>query len=134
MQQAYDQMKEHPADYILPVSAPDADESPIPRLSVRTGISPDLFRRIGDILTELPENFTPHPTLEKRFLSRRREAFREDGPLDWAMAESLAWGSLLTENHTVRLSGQDCQRGTFSQRHAVLHDFNNGSVYTPLEN
>lgn len=49
------------------------------------------------------------------------------------MAESLAWGSLLTENHTVRLSGQDCQRGTFSQRHAVLHDFNNGSVYTPLE-
>ncbi|MFR1320941.1 MAG: hypothetical protein ACLSCR_11995 [Akkermansia sp.] len=50
------------------------------------------------------------------------------------MAESLAWGSLLTENHTVRLSGQDCQRGTFSQRHAVLHDFNNGSVYTPLEN
>ena len=133
MQQAYDQMKEHPADYILPVSAPDADESPIPRLSVRTGISPDLFRRIGDILTELPENFTPHPTLEKRFLSRRREAFREDGPLDWAMAESLAWGSLLTENHTVRLSGQDCQRGTFSQRHAVLHDFNNGSVYTPLE-
>lgn len=133
MQQAYDQMKEHPADYILPVSAQDADESHIPRLSVRTGISPDLFRRIGDILTELPENFTPHPTLEKRFLSRRREAFREDGPLDWAMAESLAWGSLLTENHTVRLSGQDCQRGTFSQRHAVLHDFNNGSVYTPLE-
>ena len=49
------------------------------------------------------------------------------------MAESLAWGSLLAENHTVRLSGQDCQRGTFSQRHAVLHDFNDGSLYTPLK-
>lgn len=133
MQQAYDQMKEHPADYILPVNTQDADESPIPRISARTGISPDLFRRIGAILTELPEGFTPHPTLEKRFLSRRREAFREGGRLDWAMAESLAWGSLLTEDHTVRLSGQDCQRGTFSQRHAVLHDFNNGSLYTPLE-
>lgn len=109
------------------------DETPLPRTSTRTGISPELFQRIGSILTELPDSFTPHPTLEKRFLARRREAFREGGLLDWAMAESLAWGSLLTENHTVRLSGQDCQRGTFSQRHAVLHDFNNGSLYTPLE-
>ena len=133
MEQAYLQMKENPADYILPATAQDADETPIPRTSVRTGISPELFQRIGDILTELPDGFTPHPTLEKRFLARRREAFREGGLLDWAMAESLAWGSLLAENHTVRLSGQDCQRGTFSQRHAVLHDFNDGSLYTPLE-
>ena len=133
MEQAYLQMKENPADYILPATAQDADETPIPRTSVRTGISPELFQRIGDILTELPDGFTPHPTLEKRFLARRREAFREGGLLDWAMAEALAWGSLLAENHTVRLSGQDCQRGTFSQRHAVLHDFNDGSLYTPLE-
>ena len=121
-------MKENPADYILPATAQDADETPLPRTSTRTGISPELFQRIGSILTELPDSFTPHPTLEKRFLARRREAFREGGLLDWAMAESLAWGSLLTENHTVRLSGQDCQRGTFSQRHAVLHDFNDGSL------
>lgn len=133
MEQAYLQMKENPADYILPATAQDADETPLPRTSTRTGISPELFQRIGSILTELPDSFTPHPTLEKRFLARRREAFREGGLLDWAMAESLAWGSLLTENHTVRLSGQDCQRGTFSQRHAVLHDFNDGSLYTPLE-
>ena len=133
MEQAYLQMKENSADYLLPATAQDADETPIPRTSIRTGISPELFQRIGNILTELPDGFTPHPTLEKRFLARRREAFREGGPLDWAMAESLAWGSLLAENHTVRLSGQDCQRGTFSQRHAVLHDFNDGSLYTPLE-
>lgn len=133
MEQAYLQMKENPADYILPATAQDADETPLPRTSTRTGISPELFQRIGSILMELPDSFTPHPTLEKRFLVRRREAFREGGLLDWAMAESLAWGSLLTENHTVRLSGQDCQRGTFSQRHAVLHDFNDGSLYTPLE-
>lgn len=133
MEQAYLQMKENPVDYLLPATAQDADETPIPRTSIRTGISPELFQRIGNILTELPDGFTLHPTLEKRFLARRREAFREGGPLDWAMAESLAWGSLLAENHTVRLSGQDCQRGTFSQRHAVLHDFNDGSLYTPLE-
>ncbi|WMB14738.1 2-oxoglutarate dehydrogenase E1 component [Akkermansia muciniphila] len=133
MEQAYLQMKENSADYLLPATAQDADETPIPRTSIRTGISPELFQRIGNILTELPDGFTPHPTLEKRFLARRREAFREGEPLDWAMAESLAWGSLLAENHTVRLSGQDCQRGTFSQRHAVLHDFNDGSLYTPLE-
>lgn len=108
MQQAYDQMKEHPADYILPVSAPDADESPIPRLSVRTGISPDLFRRIGDILTELPENFTPHPTLENASSPAAVKPFGKTAA-GLGNAESLAWGSLLTENHTVRLSGQDCQ-------------------------
>jgi 2-oxoglutarate dehydrogenase E1 component len=133
MEQALQQMKENPADYILPATSQDADETPIPRTSVRTGISPELFQSVGNILTELPDGFTPHPTLEKRFLSRRREAFRDGGLLDWGMAEALAWGSLLTEDHHIRLSGQDCQRGTFSHRHAVLHDFNDGSLYTPLE-
>lgn len=133
MQQVYDQMHDNPADYLPPVNTQDADEQPIPRISVRTGISPDLFHHIGSVLTTLPAGFTPHPTLDSRFLARRREAFKEGGKLDWAMGESLAWGALLTENHTVRLSGQDCQRGTFSQRHAVLHDFNDGSLYTPLE-
>ncbi len=133
MQSAYDEMEDTPADYILPVNTQDADEAPIPRISTRTGISPDQFREIGAILTDLPAGFTPHPTLEKRFLARRKEAFKEGGLLDWGMAESLAWGSLLMEGHPIRLSGQDCQRGTFSHRHAVLHDYENGSVYTPLE-
>lgn len=74
MEQAYLQMKENSADYILPATAQDADETPLPRTSTRTGISPELFQRIGRILTELPDSFTPHPTLEKRFLARRREA------------------------------------------------------------
>lgn len=133
MQQVYEKLNDNAADYILPVNTQDADERPIPRISVRTGISPDLFATIGRVLTELPPGFTPHPTLDKRFLTRRREAFQPDGLLDWAMAESLAWGTLLSEHHTIRLSGQDCQRGTFSQRHAVLHDFSNGALYTPLE-
>ncbi len=133
MQSAYDEMEDNPADYILPVNTQDADEAPIPRISTRTGITPDQFREIGAVLTYLPAGFTPHPTLEKRFLARRKEAFKEGGVLDWGMAESLAWGSLLMEGHPIRLSGQDCQRGTFSHRHAVLHDYENGSVYTPLE-
>lgn len=64
MEQAYLQMKENSADYLLPATAQDADETPIPRTSIRTGISPELFQRIGNILTELPDGFTPHPTLE----------------------------------------------------------------------
>lgn len=133
MEQAYLQMKENPRTTSCPPLR-RMRMAALPRTSTRTGISPELFQRIGSILTELPDSFTPHPTLEKRFLARRREAFREGGLLDWAMAESLAWGSLLTENHTVRLSGQDCQRGTFSQRHAVLHDFNDGSCTLPWKN
>ena len=59
MEQAYLQMKENSADSLLPATAQDADETPIPRTSIRTGISPELFQRIGNILTELPDGFTP---------------------------------------------------------------------------
>ncbi len=69
----------------------------------------------------MPEGFTVHPKLVKQ-LERRREAIGADGGIDWAQAESLAYASLLTEGTPVRLTGQDVERGTFSQRHLVLHD------------
>lgn len=106
---------------------------PYSHAPVDTGIAEKLIRLIGKKLTDLPESFHLHPTLEKRFMLRRKEAFGEMLPFDWGMAESLAWGSLLTEGTPVRLSGQDCQRGTFSHRHAVLHDTLDGHLYIPLE-
>jgi len=101
--------------------------------SVGTGIDHEKFHHIGKVLTTVPEGFTLHPTLAKRFVPRREEALQNGGPIDWAFAESLAWGSLLLEGNPVRLSGQDCRRGTFSQRHAVFYDFEDRDRYIPLE-
>jgi len=102
--------------------------------SVPTGISQEKLQHIGKVLTTIPEGFTLHPTLAKRFVPRREEALANGGPIDWAFAESLAWGSLLMEGNPVRLSGQDCRRGTFSQRHSVFYDFETRERYIPLEN
>ncbi|MEG1508523.1 MAG: 2-oxoglutarate dehydrogenase E1 component [Akkermansia sp.] len=100
---------------------------------VDTGISADTIAHIGQSLTTLPKNFTIHPNLAKRFMQRRINAFTQGTSFDWGMAEALAWGSLLLEGTPVRISGQDCQRGTFSHRYAVLHDTQTGNIYIPLE-
>ncbi len=101
---------------------------------VGTGISRDRLQHIGKVLTTVPETFALNPTLEKRFIPRRVEALENAGPFDWAFAEALAFGSLLLEGSPVRLSGQDCRRGTFSQRHAVFYDYETRERYIPLEN
>ena len=67
-------------------------------------------------------------------MAQRREMAEGTHPLDWASAEAAAFASLLVDGHPIRMTGQDCQRGTFSQRHAVLHDTKDGSTYTPLAN
>lgn len=92
--------------------------------------------RLGELLgrlTKIPDNFGLFPKLAN-FLRARAEMAEGKRPLDWAAAEALAFATLLVEGHPIRLSGQDSQRGTFSQRHAVLHDINNGSFFTPLAN
>ena len=101
---------------------------------IGTGISLDRLQHIGRVLTTIPEGFQLHPTLAKRFVPRRGEALVKGGPFDWAFAEALAFGGLLTEGFPVRLSGQDCRRGTFSQRHAVLYDYESRERYVPLSN
>jgi 2-oxoglutarate dehydrogenase E1 component len=110
------------------VEQPEYNHAPVP-----TGISRELMQHVGRVLTTVPEGFNLHPTLAKRFIPRRQEALRNGGPIDWALAESLAWGALLTEGHQVRLSGQDCRRGTFSHRHAVFYDSESRARYIPLE-
>ena len=99
---------------------------------VPTGVSRDVLQHVGAVLTTVPDGFKLHPTLAKRFMPRRMEALKNGGPFDWAFAESLAWGSLLQEGYPVRLSGQDCRRGTFSQRHAVFYDYENRERFIPL--
>jgi 2-oxoglutarate dehydrogenase E1 component len=83
-------------------------------------------------LCEVPDDFHPHPKLKRYFEQRRRMAQGEQ-PLDWAAGEALALASLAAAGHRIRLSGQDSQRGTFSHRHAVLHDVQTGLTYTPLQ-
>jgi 2-oxoglutarate dehydrogenase E1 component len=99
-----------------------------------TGVKREVIEHVGKVLTTMPEGFKMHPTLAKRFVPRRREALESGVGIDWALGESLAWGSLLQDGHPVRLSGQDCRRGTFSQRHAVFYDYESRARYIPLEN
>ncbi|WP_426061387.1 2-oxoglutarate dehydrogenase E1 component [Hymenobacter sp. B1770] len=99
--------------------------------SPETGISEDTVQRVAKALTTLPEGFKPLKQIDN-LLKERRKMFYDNRVLNWAAGELLAYGSLLTENHKVRVSGQDVQRGTFSHRHAVLHDAETSAPYTSL--
>jgi 2-oxoglutarate decarboxylase len=111
------------------------DRSPSPE--VETAVPAARLRDLGEQLLRVPDGFTVHPKLVKQ-LERRREALAEgDGPvakIDWAHAEALAFASLLTEATPLRLTGQDTERGTFSQRHMVLHDAKTGQTVCPIQN
>ena len=106
------------------------DRSPSPE--VATAVDADTLRELNEALLTVPDGFTVHPKLVKQ-LDRRRQALGEEGGIDWAHAEQLAYASLLTEGHPVRLTGQDVERGTFSQRHLVLHDAKTGQTICPIQ-
>ncbi|MBE0630340.1 MAG: 2-oxoglutarate dehydrogenase E1 component, partial [Burkholderia vietnamiensis] len=95
------------------------------------------LKRLGERITTVPENFKVHPLVE-RVINDRRNMARGDQPLDWGMGEHLAFASLVASGYAVRLTGQDSGRGTFTHRHAVLHDQNrerwNDGTYVPLQN
>jgi 2-oxoglutarate dehydrogenase E1 component len=97
-----------------------------------TGVEIERLAPLIDKSTRVPDDFTLHPKLRKILDNRRAMAAGKE-PLDWATAETAAFASLAVQGNRVRLSGQDCGRGTFSQRHAVLHDFNTGRPWTPLQ-
>ncbi len=109
------------------------DRSPSP--DVETAVPAERLRDLGEKLLAVPSGFTVHPKLVKQ-LERRREALSEEGEgggVDWAHAEALAFASLLTEGTPLRLTGQDTERGTFSQRHMVLHDARTGQTVCPIQ-
>jgi 2-oxoglutarate dehydrogenase E1 component len=97
-----------------------------------TGVAMDVLKEVGRRITSIPNDFNPHKTIQ-RLLDRRRETIETGEGIDWAMAEHLAFGTLVREKFAVRLSGQDCERGTFSQRHSVLVDQDSERRYTPLK-
>jgi 2-oxoglutarate dehydrogenase E1 component len=97
-----------------------------------TGVDLDLLREVGRKITTIPRTFHPHKTIA-RIMAARRKMIDDGAGLDWATAESLAFATLLVEGYRVRLSGQDSERGTFSQRHSVLMDQENEKKYTPLK-
>ncbi len=111
------------------------DRSPSPE--VDTAVPATRLRELGEQLLRVPEGFTVHPKLVKQ-LERRHEALVESAAsepnIDWAHAEALAFASLLTDGVPLRLTGQDTERGTFSQRHMVLHDAKTGQTVCPIQN
>src|SRR5213080_2837894 len=99
--------------------------------SAATAVRADLLREVAAAFARFPAGFTPHPKAAR--LMEARAAMTEGGRIDWGCAEALAIGSLLLEGIPVRMSGQDTSRGTFSHRHAVLHDVESGTRYVPLD-
>ena len=96
-----------------------------------TAVSKKQLQKLLATLSKVPDGFTPHPKI-KRHLDNIAAMGRGDAPLNWAAAEALAFATLATEGIPIRLTGQDCQRGTFSHRHAVLHDLETDKTYQPL--
>ena len=110
-----------------PLSSPELLEE------CNTSINLDQIKEIGLSLTSEPKDFNINPKI-KRLISQRREMVQGERPIDWGMAEALAFGSLLTEKIPVRLTGQDVRRGTFSHRHAVYYEVGTRKRYIPLRN
>jgi multifunctional 2-oxoglutarate metabolism enzyme len=116
-------LEHHTGEYQL-----DRSASP----EVQTAVSEGRLKSLNEELLSVPDGFTVHPKLVKQ-LEQRREALGAEGGITWAHAESLAFASLLTEGIPIRLTGQDAERGTFSQRHLVLHDARNGQEHSPIQ-
>ncbi|MFC8802586.1 multifunctional oxoglutarate decarboxylase/oxoglutarate dehydrogenase thiamine pyrophosphate-binding subunit/dihydrolipoyllysine-residue succinyltransferase subunit [Streptomyces anthocyanicus] len=113
-----------------PASAePSEPQAEFP-VAVNTAITAETVKRIAESQVNIPDHITVHPRLLPQL--QRRAAMVEDGTIDWGMGETLAVGSLLLDGVPVRLTGQDSQRGTFGQRHAVVIDRETGDEFTPL--
>ena len=121
------ELEKHP---VKPTNSVESEQQ-VPA-KVPTAVSAETVARIGQAQIDLPEGFNAHPRV-KPVLERRAQMAREGG-IDWGFGELLAFGSLVMEGKTVRLSGQDSQRGTFGQRHSVVIDRKTSAEYTPLQN
>ncbi len=129
--EAFDAAEKSAEDFevqeLTPLAVKDAGA-----LRPNTSVPRATLERIVEGLSAFPADFHLHPKL-RGFVERRKEAFRKGGPIDWAFAEALAFGSLVLEGTPVRLSGQDSSRGTFTQRHANFYDYEDGREYCPLK-
>ncbi|MEI4768221.1 2-oxoglutarate dehydrogenase E1 component [Psychrobacillus sp. FJAT-51614] len=129
MQNAYDRVKELPQSTAHEIVIPEAVLNGMPEL--QTGVPESQLAKINEELLTWPKEFTAFKKLEK-ILKRREEPFKGKGKVDWGHAETLAFATILQEGNSIRLTGQDAQRGTFSHRHLVLHDEKTGAELTPI--
>jgi len=129
LQVALDEARSH-APATVRAAKPPKPQGVLPH--VETGVERARLDAIFDHLTAYPAGFTPHPKLVRQFETRAK-LYHETGDVEWATAESLAFGSLVSDGIDVRLAGEDSRRGTFSQRHATLTDYENGTRWTPLQ-
>ena len=129
--EAYDASQKNAERYELQElsAVPDRD---IENFCPRTSVNRQTLDRVTKALTYFPENFHLHPKL-RGFNEKRTKAMIDEGTIDWAFGEALAFGTLVLEGTPVRLSGQDSGRGTFSQRHLVFYDYETGKKYIPLQ-
>jgi 2-oxoglutarate dehydrogenase E1 component len=113
---------------------PEAEEpAPRTRHEVETAVPVERLRELHDTIHDLEEGFTPNPKLARQWERRKGVLDTTGGKIDWAHAEALAFASLLADGTPIRLTGQDAERGTFSQRHLVLHDARTGARHVPLQ-
>ena len=117
----------HPPEH----RAPKEGEANLSAASADTGVDADRLRALNERLLKWPSTLKPNPRLAKT-LARRADAMGDAGGIDWGHAESLAFATLLTDGRSIRLTGQDAERATFSHRQAVLHDAESGEIYVPL--
>ncbi|AYC29461.1 2-oxoglutarate dehydrogenase E1 component [Paenisporosarcina cavernae] len=129
MQEAYDKVKEESEASPDEIIIPDAVLNGYPE--VPTGVAEETLTKMNKELLQWPNEFHVFKKLGK-ILKRREEPFKGKGKIDWAHAETLAFGTILQEGNPIRLTGQDAQRGTFAHRHLVLHDEQDGSELVPL--
>lgn len=129
---AVDGYKNNKADY-LEGSWSNIKAAPKNVGKANTAVSEKELQEIGKALTFVPEDFKANPKITRQ-LKAKAEMFKSGEGFDWATAEAMAFGTLVKENFALRLSGQDCGRGTFSQRHAILYDQMTEEKYLPLQN
>lgn len=127
LQAALDEVREQQAPTL---EAPPGHEIPDDPVAPSTGVEPERLAALAAVTMSAPDGFTIHPKLVRQFAQRAE--LLASGQVDWALGEAFALGSLLEEGTSVRLTGQDSRRGTFSHRHAALIDYSNGDEFVPL--
>jgi len=131
LERAYREVEKHgrtQATVAVPASALMRPPSAEPH-----SISFEQLKGLNESMLRLPEGFTVHPKLDRGVLQKRRAALETEGGIDWGHAELLAFAAILAEGTPIRLTGQDSERGTFTQRHAVLHDIHTGERFNSLQ-
>ena len=133
MQGALDETRAEKETAVGHREAANADDNVNPFAPVETGVERELLDRIARATHSWPASFNAHPKLAKQ-LETRAQSYAQTGEVDWALAEAMAYGSMMLEGTLVRVTGQDSRRGTFSHRQAVMVDSETGDEWTPLAN